>query len=524
MDSPLDARPTQPRAAFKATTATGTSLRVTVESAPIELMPEAPASRAQEPNGVALSDMSVIGWLLRGRWFQWGATVLTLAVFLVVILSGLFGTPAGNHNFGIIYVWLVWWAILKLVLIPVFGRFWCSVCPIPAPGDWIQRRRMIVPQPRGKLYTYAPTFLRKTVRPGSRPWPKWLRNIWAQNFGFLAIALFSALILTSSLVTAIVLILFIVVSLAVSLLFEGKSFCRYLCPIGGFVGVYGQVAPVAVRVKDPAVCAAHTQKNCYTGSDLGYGCPYFNMPMKLETNTLCSMCGECLRTCDRNNVAFYLRAPGKDLLETRGRRLDEAFNGLMMLAAAFVYSIVLIGTDGWLKMTARAVGTPAWFAFGGILLVFCGVLVPGLFWLCVRLGALLNGREPARPAAQTKPSAKSDSLFAAYSTALVPLGLAIWIAFTLSFTLTNISYAWPALSDPFGWGWNLFGTAHMTWTPYLSGVVSYLQIPVLLVGLVAAVALALRTAQQHGQRSLAAAPVSLFCVASVLALLTLYMA
>ncbi len=72
-------------------------------------------------------------------------TVLTLAVFLVVILTGLFGTPAGNHNFGIIYVWLVWWAVLKLVLIPVFGRFWCSVCPIPAPGDWLQRRRMIVP-------------------------------------------------------------------------------------------------------------------------------------------------------------------------------------------------------------------------------------------------------------------------------------------------------------------------------------------------------------------------------------------
>ena len=106
----------------------------------------------------------------------------------------------------------------------------------------------------------------------------------------------------------------------------------------------------------------------------------------------------------------------------------------------------------------------------------------------------------------------------------MPLGLAIWIAFTLSFTLTNISYAWPALSDPFGWGWNLFGTADMGWTPYLSGVVSYLQIPVLIVGLVAAVALALRTAHQHGQRSAAALPVSLFCVLSVVALLTLYMA
>src|SRR5512139_2542264 len=232
----------------------------------------------------AISELPIIGPVLRGRWFQWAITVVTLAVFLVVILSGLFGTPAGNHNFGIIYVWLVWWAVLKLVLIPFLGRFWCSICPIPAPGDWIQRRNMLTPRPGGKLYTYATGLFRKAARPAGRPWPKFLRNIWAQNFGFLAIALFSALILTSPLVTAITLILFIVVSLVVSLFFERKSFCRYLCPIGGFVGVYAQVAPVGVRVKDPAVCASHTDKTCYVGSDAGYGCPYFNLPQKLETN------------------------------------------------------------------------------------------------------------------------------------------------------------------------------------------------------------------------------------------------
>jgi polyferredoxin len=397
---------------------------------------------------------------------------------VIVILTGLFGTPAGNHNFGIIYVWLVWWALLKLVLVPLFGRFWCSVCPIPAPGDWLQRRSMITPRPGGRLYTIATRVFRKSRKLGARPWPKFLRNIWAQNFGFLAIALFSALILTSPLATALILLAFIVISLVVSLFFERRAFCRYLCPIGGFVGVYGQVAPVAVRVKDPAVCASHTDKTCYIGSDAGYGCPYFNLPQKLETNTLCSMCGECLRTCDRDNVAFYVRAPGADLLNTRGRRLDEAFNGLMMLAAAFVYSVVLIGPAGRLKVTARAVGTPGWFAYAAVLLLFSVVVVPGLFWLCVRLGQLLGGQGTSADQGRQR-----GSLFADYATVLVPLGLAIWVAFTLSFTLTNVSYAWPALSYPFGWGWNLFGTANMAWTPYLSELVPTLQIPVLLVGL-----------------------------------------
>lgn len=471
----------------------------------------------------AFSDLPAIKYLLRGRWFQWALTVLTLAVFVVVILTGLFGTPAGNHNFGIIYVWLVWWALLKLVLVPFLGRFWCSICPIPAPGDWLQRRSMIIARPGGRLYIYATRLFRKAGRASPRPWPRFLRNIWVQNFGFLTVALFSALILTSPLVTAITLLSFFLASLFVSLFFERRSFCRYLCPIGGFVGVYGQVAPVAVRVKDPAVCQSHTVKTCYLGSDAGYGCPYFNVPQNLETNTLCSMCGECLRTCDRGNVAFYVRAPGADLLNTRGRRLDEAFNGLMMLAAAFVYSVVLIGPDGWLKTTARAVGTPGWFLYAAALLLFCAILVPGLFWLCVRIGRLLGGQETLSSgvAGSGRPR---ESLFADYATVLVPLGLAIWVAFTLSFTLTNVSYAWPALSDPFGWGWNLFGTADMGWTPYLSGLVTTLQIPVLLVGLVVAVALTLRTARQHQQRSLAALPISAFCTLAVVALLTLYMA
>ena len=51
---------------------------------------------------------------------------------MLVILSGLFGTPAGNHNFGIIYVWLVWWALLKLVLVPFLGPL--LVQHLPDPG------------------------------------------------------------------------------------------------------------------------------------------------------------------------------------------------------------------------------------------------------------------------------------------------------------------------------------------------------------------------------------------------------
>jgi hypothetical protein len=72
------------------------------------------------------------------------------------------------------------------------------------------------------------------------------------------------------------------------------------------------------------------------------------------------------------------------------RKLDEAYKGLIMLACAFIYSTVLIGPWGVLKETARAVGTPGWFAYAGIFLALNLALLPGLFWLAVRVGRALD--------------------------------------------------------------------------------------------------------------------------------------
>ncbi len=350
--------------------------------------------------------------------------------------------------------------------------------------------------------------------------------MWAQNFGFLGIALFSALILTSPFVTALVLLAFILLSIVTSVLFERRTFCRYLCPIGGFIGVYSQVAPVEVRIKDAAVCASHTEKTCYTGSDDGYGCPWFNLPAKVQTNTFCGMCGECLRTCPKDNIALNIRRPGLDLLRTTGRRLDEAFNGTDDAERR----LRLFGRSA--RPVRLAEGHGASRRHTGLVRLqlrccwCCTVaVVPGLFWLCVRVSrAISRGTSNQTVAPSHRKSNRGGSLFADYAAVLVPLGLAIWMAFTLSFTLVNLSYAWPALSDPFGWGWNLFGTAGMSWTPYVSGLIPYLQIPLLLAGLVAAVALGLRTAREHGQSPWAAVPVSVFSAAAVVGLITLYMA
>jgi polyferredoxin len=450
----------------------------------------------------ALSEIPAVKRLLRSRWLQWSLTALTLLFFVLAIVAGLVGTPAGNRNFGIVFVWIVWWALLILLLVPFAGRLWCGICPISAPGEWLQRRALVQPRPGGRLYTLG------------RKWPRAFRNIWLQNAGFLGVALFSSVILTTPMATALVLLGFVVVAIGTSLVFERRTFCRYLCPVGGFIGLYSQVAPVELRVKDTAICAGHADKTCYTGSDEGYGCPWLLFPGNLANNQYCGLCTECLRTCSRNNIGIFARRPGADLLKTTGHKLDEAYKGLIMLACALIYSTVLIGPWGVLKSTARGVGTPAWFLYAGIFLVLNLAILPGLFWLFVRGGQLTGGAG----------SAPTRKLFSDYAAVLVPLGLTAWVAFTLSFLLVNLSYALPVLSDPLGWGWNLLGTAGLRWTPYLPGLVPYFQLAVMLVGLTAAIALALRTARQHGQSPWAAAPVAAFCAAATVGLMGLYLA
>jgi hypothetical protein len=81
----------------------------------------------------------------------------------------------------------------------------------------------------------------------------------------------------------------------------------------------------------------------------------------------------------------------------------------------------------------------------------------------------------------------------------VPMGLAGWIAFSFSFVFVNGSYAISVLSDPFGWGWDLFGTRSVPWTPVLPGLALVLQVGVLLAGLIFSVVIAYRIGRQHSR-------------------------
>lgn len=417
-------------------------------------------------------DLTRFSWvhtLLRSRWPQFMLRAVSLAGFIFTILAGLLGSVVGSHNFAIIFVWIAWWTALKLVFIPFGGRSWCSICPIPMPGEWLQHGGIL--QPRGK-----------GIGLGKR-WPKMLRGSWVQAGGFLLIGLFSAVTLTSASVTAIVLLGVIVLALILSLVFERRSFCSSLCPIGGFTGLYAQAGPVEVRVKNADVCAGHAEKTCYQA------CPWGQYPLALKSSANCGLCMECLRVCPTDNIAVNLRPWGSDLGPKTKHRLDEAFLGLVMLACVLVNTAVFLGPWGQLKSAAYEIGSRQWFLFSGIFLGLALVILPALFtaavWISGRLGV-------------KKQTTHRQSL-AHHSQMLVPLGMLAWIAFTVSFAFTKFSYVLPVISDPLGWGWNLIGMSDTAWVGQSTSFSLLLQVIILAVGLFWASRVACRISENTRQ-------------------------
>jgi len=470
-------------------------------------------------------ELSGIGWvqsLVKNRWFQYILILFNLFFFGLIVLAAFFGTPVGTANIANIYVWIVWWAVLNLFLIPIGGRFWCTMCPLAISGEWAARLSALFQKWEG-----AEALV-------DRVWPKRFRNIWLQNISFLSVALFSAIILTRPLATGIVLGGFLVVVLITSWIYGRRIFCGYICPVSGYIGIYSMVSPVEVRVKGSKV--DYTDKECLLACETGSDCPWAEHPNNQTCNACYGMSTQCFQTSAKNNITLNISPFGRDLFVANGRRLDEVYNIFIILTCAMIYIIVYLGPWGWLKDLPNITTIPSFLLYAGVFFLANLMLLPGLFYLAVWLGkGLAEGPRSLLPKLAnmsnvnlTHPGLPAASrLFADYSYALIPLGVAAWIGFTISFGLANLANAIRLTSDPFGWGWDLFGTAYYSWTMYAPALIPYLQAVVMLFGLATSIAIAYRIATHHTtdrQKALRSlAPALIFMIATTAIIFRLFM-
>ena len=250
---------------------------------------------------ISLQDPELLKNIVVSRWPQAILTILAMVMIYLVILTSLFGTLMSGRNLGVLLMWAVWLFLLVAVLTPLFGRVWCTICPLPLFGDLIQRKSFFTPQ-KGRTKEYNNKFSGLFLK-----WPEWLKNDWLRLFVFLnACNIFNNTGCKSKSIRICCNWSADWCRQLMSMIWELRAFCRYVCPVSVFVGPFSRMSPIALRSKSEKVCNECKPHYCQNGSPKGWACPYGINVGEMNENSDCGLCLECTRSCLYNNVSLSI--------------------------------------------------------------------------------------------------------------------------------------------------------------------------------------------------------------------------
>ncbi len=348
-------------------------------------------------------------------------TLKTLSVILTayVILGALIGTERAALNPAPAAVYVAFWVALSFFT-ALFGNLWALVNPWKVAWGFAE--------------SIAPGLRSRRLRRYPRRW-----GPWPAVLVFVGFAILETVAAEAAGPRALGWIL---------VLYTGYNFVgmyRYgrdvwLRNAEGFTVVFGFMARFSMtEVRAPkSLCArCSSAGRCSAGEDD------------------CVDCYEC----------YAAASPGKGLGEQREFNLRPPCVGLNRLGVVTLtvvfYVVLLLSTVSFDGLSA----TPEWLIFstqfvlqsprvGGYVANLIGVLgLPVVFGLlftatCAVMVALSGHSQP-----------DTGRLLRRFTFSLLPIALAYHFAHFLGFLLVNGQKFIVLVSDPFGWGWDLFGTA-----------------------------------------------------------------
>ena len=399
-------------------------------------------------------DLLQVGWfraVFASRPLLLGVRLVSVALFSLVILSGLFGDQTPESNLAPTFVWIIWWVGLAFFTV-LLGNLWELVNPWKILCEWAQ---VLAPRLRKRQYLPYPV--------GWGVWPALVLY-----FGFAWVEL---VFLGSSRPSniAVLALLYSAITLAGMALFGKEAWLRGGEAFSVFFGILARFAPTEVRVTDPDVC-----KGC-------------DAPCQ-NADGGCVNCYGCFAKAPPEDRQFNVRPPAVGLSRPEAVTADRLAFVVFMLA--IVTYDGLMATPLWFRVRTLAtpvvevLGIPG---IGGLYLIqTLGLIsVPLLFLAAylgfVKLAQVLSGG-----------TTSAWSFAAAYAYTLVPIALAYQAAHYYTLLVIQGQAALALVSDPFGWGWNLFGTAdyEVNVGVLSADFVWYSQVALIVVGHVIAVYLA----------------------------------
>lgn len=361
---------------------------------------------------INLLEISGLKKFVKSAWFQPLFQIPTAVFFLIIIIAGLADIQMGDRNIATILMWTIWWAAIIFTFVFI-GRVWCMMCPFGAAQDWI-----------GRLISFNKNF------------PKPLRNIWLSSFIFFGLTWWDSFsgIVNKPALTSYLLIGFFVIASGMALFFKGRAFCRYVCPIGGLIGLYSMFSPIELRNRCLDTCRKHKVKECIVGTEGSYPCPMFVTPATLDRNNYCNFCSECIKSCSQDNIVVRFRSFAKDLWVSARGYMDEAYLALVIVGVSIVVTGEMVAPwHIWMDFIGSAV------PFDALGIVSHSAREKATFLIVMTAGSLILpllllalAASAARKAAGTESPLSFKETVIRFAYMFIPVGLSMHLAHNIS--------------------------------------------------------------------------------------------
>jgi len=273
-----------------------------------------------------------IGGFIKSKWYPGIFKWPTVFSFVLIMYILLFGPTIAHNNLGTALTWVLWWPLIPIIFVLV-GRFWCAICPFGTLNDVVQK---FVGHKRP-----VPIFLRKY-------------GIWIIDAIFILITWGDHVfgMVESPWVSGVVMLMITTAVVASGALWECRTFCRYLCFLGGLSGNYSQTGMLALRSK-PEKCAQCKDPVCYKGAKTVPGCRMFEYPRVMDSSANCNLCGDCVKSCPHDSLTLTGRLPSQELWSVHKPKLAAAFLAVVIMGIVFLQNITMLemwqGILSWLE-------------------------------------------------------------------------------------------------------------------------------------------------------------------------------
>jgi len=348
--------------------------------------PPVAEGKASGQPGVDLLQFGPVRRMVFWAWFPYVFQAILLAAFAsLAVLSWSLYPPQGvpdklyaKSNLVNLVVWGLWWPAMVWIVV-FFGRVWCAVCPLELVANGAERlgRRLGLRQ---------------------RVLGKWLQGgvVILALYGLIQMLVVGVHLHRIPAYTSLFLWSLLGTAAAVGLLFKDRAFCRGFCPVGLLLGTYGRGAMLAVRSRSSEKCGDCSGRDCVQACNRtrldARSCPSLLNPAKLNGNSDCLVCGQCIKACRPDNMGLYLRPPFA-AADAREPLASWTVTLFVMLVSGFVTSELF---SEWKAAQAYYLWFPEHVAellgarshAGGIEGVWTLEVVPALLWLVLGASVL----------------------------------------------------------------------------------------------------------------------------------------